>query len=84
MRDWAFGQAWGSCYSWAALSTNDSKTLYSIEMLDDDTLHNQAKSPEAGGSQHTGLRDNATQANDVNLVPYSLSDNNSRTTPANG
>ena len=28
LRDWAVGQAWGSCYSWAALSSNDSKTLY--------------------------------------------------------
>ena len=27
LRDWAVGQAWGSCYSWAALSSNDSKTL---------------------------------------------------------
>ena len=27
LRDWAIGQAWGSCYSWAALSSNDSKTL---------------------------------------------------------
>ena len=26
LRDWAFGQAGGSCYSWAALSSNDSKT----------------------------------------------------------
>ena len=26
--DWAVGQAWGSCYSWAALSSNDSKMLY--------------------------------------------------------
>ena len=28
LRDWAAGQAVGSCYSWAALSSNDSKTLY--------------------------------------------------------
>ena len=28
LRDWAVGQAWGSCYSWAALSSNDSKRLY--------------------------------------------------------
>ena len=28
LRDWAVGQAWGSYYSWAALSSNDSKTLY--------------------------------------------------------
>ena len=28
LRDWAVGQAWGSCYSWAASSSNDSKTLY--------------------------------------------------------
>ena len=28
LRDWADGQAGGSCYSWAALSSNDSKTLY--------------------------------------------------------
>ena len=27
LRDWAVGQAWGSCYSRAALSSNDSKTL---------------------------------------------------------
>ena len=27
LRDWAVGQAQGSCYSWAALSSNDSKTL---------------------------------------------------------
>ena len=26
--DWAVGQAGGSCYSKAALSSNDSKTLY--------------------------------------------------------
>ena len=30
LRDWAVGQAWGSCYSWAALSSNDSKTLYKL------------------------------------------------------
>ena len=29
LHDWAVGQAWGSCYSWAALSSNDLKTLYS-------------------------------------------------------
>ena len=28
LREWAVGQAWGSCYSRAALSSNDSKTLY--------------------------------------------------------
>ena len=28
LRDWAVGQAGGSCYSPAALSANDSKTLY--------------------------------------------------------
>ena len=28
LHDWALGQAWGSCYSSAALSSNDSKTLY--------------------------------------------------------
>ena len=28
LRDWAVGQAGGSCYSQAALSSNDSKTLY--------------------------------------------------------
>ena len=27
LRDWAVGKAWGSCYSWAALSSHDSKTL---------------------------------------------------------
>ena len=26
LRDWAIGQAGGSCYSQAALSSNDSKT----------------------------------------------------------
>ena len=28
LRDWAVGQAGGSCYSQAAVSSNDSKTLY--------------------------------------------------------
>ena len=28
LREWAVGQAGGSCYSRAALSSNDSKTLY--------------------------------------------------------
>ena len=28
LRDWAVGQARASCYSQAALSSNDSKTLY--------------------------------------------------------
>ena len=28
LRDWAIGLAGGSCYSWAALSSNYSKTLY--------------------------------------------------------
>ena len=28
LRDWAIGQAGGGCYSWAALSSNDSKTRY--------------------------------------------------------
>ena len=31
MRDWAVWQAGASCYSQVALSSNDSKTLYSIE-----------------------------------------------------
>ena len=31
LRDWAVGQAGGSCYSRAALSSNDSKTLYTAE-----------------------------------------------------
>ena len=30
LRDWAVGQAGGSCYSRAALSSNDSKTLYML------------------------------------------------------
>ena len=30
LRDWAVGQAEGSCYSQAALSSNDSKTRYII------------------------------------------------------
>ena len=30
LRDWAVGQAGGSCYSRAALSSNDSKTRYKI------------------------------------------------------
>ena len=33
LRDWAVGQAGGSCYSRAALSSNDSKTLYSVRNL---------------------------------------------------
>ena len=28
LRDWAVGQAWGSCYSREVLSSNESKTLY--------------------------------------------------------
>ena len=28
LRDWAIGQARAGCYSQAALSSNDSKTLY--------------------------------------------------------
>ena len=28
LRELAVGQAGGSCYSWAALSSNESKTLY--------------------------------------------------------
>ena len=35
LRDWAVGQAGGSCYSWAALSSNDSKTLYTIATFRD-------------------------------------------------
>ena len=31
LRDWAIGQAGGSCYSWAALSSNDSKTRYTVQ-----------------------------------------------------
>ena len=33
LRDWAVGQAGGSCDSWAALSSNDSKTLYKVTMV---------------------------------------------------
>ena len=33
LRDWAVGQARGSCYSLAALSSNDSKTLYTLPYL---------------------------------------------------
>ena len=32
LRDWAVGQAGGSCYSRAALSSNDSKTLYITQL----------------------------------------------------
>ena len=32
LRDWAVGQAGGSCYSRAALSSNDSKTRYNDSM----------------------------------------------------
>ena len=28
LRDWAVGQVGAGCYSWAALSSNDSETLY--------------------------------------------------------
>ena len=31
LRDWAVGQAWGSCYSQAASSSNDSKTRYRVK-----------------------------------------------------
>ena len=34
LRDWAVGQAGGSCYSQAALSSNDSKTLYRANCID--------------------------------------------------
>ena len=33
LRDWAVGQAGGSCYSRAAMSSNDSKTLYLWEAV---------------------------------------------------
>ena len=33
MRDWAIWQAGAGCYSQAALSSNDSKTLYDAEMF---------------------------------------------------
>ena len=32
MRDWAVGQAGAGCFSWAALSSNDSKTRYVTNM----------------------------------------------------
>ena len=32
MRDWAFRQAGAGCYSWAALSSNDSKTRCGVTM----------------------------------------------------
>ena len=31
LRDWAVRQAEAGCYSWAALSSNDSKTRYIID-----------------------------------------------------
>ena len=34
LRDQAVGQAGGSCYSWAALSSNDSKTLYTVREVE--------------------------------------------------
>ena len=33
LRDWAVGQAGGSCYSQAALSSNDSKTWYRVSWM---------------------------------------------------
>ena len=33
LRDWAIRQAWGRCHPWAALSSNDSKTLYTTGIL---------------------------------------------------
>ena len=35
LRDWAVGQAGGCCYSRAALSSNDSKTLYCLRFPPD-------------------------------------------------
>ena len=43
LRDWAVGQAGGSCYSWAALSSSDSKTRYlcsTLSFLFADEAHN--------------------------------------------
>ena len=37
LRDWAVGQAGGSCYSQAALSSNDSKTRYSKHIAAEST-----------------------------------------------
>ena len=34
LHDWAVGQAGGSCYSQAALSSNDSKTLYVVAAIE--------------------------------------------------
>ena len=36
LRDWAVGQVGAGCYSWAALSSNDSKTRYYIDSTTDD------------------------------------------------
>ena len=33
LREWAVGQAGGSCYSRAAMSSNDSKTLYGCSLF---------------------------------------------------
>ena len=33
LRDWAVWQARAGCYSQAALSSNDSKTLYNVEQM---------------------------------------------------
>ena len=32
LRDWAVRQAGAGCYSWAALSSNDSKTRYRVRL----------------------------------------------------
>ena len=45
MRDWAVVQAWGSCYSWAALSSNDSKTLYTYILYTISSKIKTASSP---------------------------------------
>ena len=39
LRDWAVGQAGAGCYSLAALSSNDSKTLYSTKITQPPLLH---------------------------------------------
>ena len=50
LRDWAIGQAGGSCYSQAALSSNDSKTRYIQVSMFQILPHRRACLRVTGGS----------------------------------
>ena len=55
LRDWAIGQAGGSCYSRASLSSNDSETLYTFQGGSDIAWQHDQHDDDDRKGKHSGV-----------------------------